>query len=67
VTATCGQRVLLRLSNVSLSDFHTITVLGIPMRVVGKDAKLLRSSTGIDLTYETTSLSIGPAKLQTSY
>ena len=59
VVATAGQRVLLRLSNVSLSDFHTLTVLGIPMRVMGKDAKLLRGPTGVDLTYETSSITLG--------
>lgn len=59
ITAKKGQRILLRLSNVSLSDFHTITVLGIPMRVVAKDAKLLRSPAGLDLSYETTSFTFG--------
>jgi large repetitive protein len=59
IVATAGQRVLLRLSNVSLSDFHTITVLGIPMKVIAKDAKLLRGPTGLDLTYETTSFTFG--------
>jgi FtsP/CotA-like multicopper oxidase with cupredoxin domain len=62
VVATSGQRILLRLSNVSLSDFHTVTVLGIPMRVIGKDAKLLRSPTGLDLSYETSSVTIGPGE-----
>ena len=42
ITATKGQYILLRINNVSLSDYHTISVLGIPMRVVGKDANLLR-------------------------
>lgn len=67
IVATAGQRVLLRLSNVSLSDFHTVTVLGIPMRVIAKDAKLLRgpdpdgagSLVGKDLSYETTSFTFG--------
>jgi len=59
LTATVGQRIALRISNVSVSDFHTLTVLGIPMRVVGKDARLLRGPTGQDLTYETTSITLG--------
>jgi len=59
VTATVGQKILLRLSNVSVSDFHTLTVLGIPMRIVGKDARLLRGPTGLDLSYETTSITLG--------
>ncbi len=59
VSARRGQYVLLRLSNVSISDYHTLTVLGIPMRVVGKDANLLRGPTGRDLSYETTSVTLG--------
>ncbi|HBA85935.1 MAG TPA: hypothetical protein DCZ95_17770 [Verrucomicrobia bacterium] len=59
VKATQGQYVLLRISNVSLSDFHTISVLGIPMRVIAKDAALLRGPAGADLSYETTSFTFG--------
>jgi hypothetical protein len=59
VTARVGQRILLRISNVSVSDFHTLTVLGISMRVVGKDARLLRGPTGRDLSYATTSITLG--------
>ena len=59
ITATQGQYILLRINNVSLSDYHTISVLGIPMRVVGKDANLLRGPTGKDLSYETTSFTLG--------
>lgn len=49
----------MRVSNVSLSDFHTLTVQGIPMKVVGKDARLLRGPTGQDLAYTTTSITLG--------
>jgi hypothetical protein len=59
ITVSQNQLVLLRINNVSLSDFHTISVLGIPMRVVGKDAALLRSPSGVDLSYETTSFTLG--------
>ena len=59
VTAKVGQRVLLRISNVSLSDFHTLTVQGMPMRVIAKDAKLLRSASGANLSYTTTSVTLG--------
>ena len=59
VTAQVGQKVLLRVSNVSLSDFHTLTVQGIPMKVVAKDAKLLRGPTGLDLSYTTASVTLG--------
>ncbi|MEW6218950.1 MAG: multicopper oxidase domain-containing protein [Thermodesulfobacteriota bacterium] len=59
ITATRGQRILLRMSNVAVTTVNTVSVLGIPMRVVGKDAKLLRAADGTDLSYETTSVTMG--------
>jgi len=67
VTARKGQRVLLRLSNVSETDIHTITVLGVPMKVIAKDARLLRGPdpdgsgplVGKTLYYDTTSVKMG--------
>jgi len=59
VTATAGQRILLRLSNVSETDIQTLTVLGLPMRVVAKDARLLRGPTGKSLAYNTSSVKLG--------
>ncbi|MDM8009211.1 MAG: multicopper oxidase domain-containing protein [Phycisphaerae bacterium] len=59
ITATKGQRILLRVSSLATVDFYTLTVLGIPMRVVGEDARLLRGPGGADLSYETTSLTLG--------
>ncbi len=59
VTAQKGQRILLRLSNVSETDIHNITVLGIPMKAIAKDARLLRGPTGLSLAYDTTSVKIG--------
>ena len=58
ITATAGQKILLRLSNVETVDFSTVTVLGIPMRVVGKDAKQLRGPGG-SYSYVTNSLTLG--------
>jgi hypothetical protein len=59
ITAKSGQRILLRLSNLSVSDFHSLTVMGIPMQLVGKDARLLRSSSGVNLYRKTTSVTLG--------
>jgi FtsP/CotA-like multicopper oxidase with cupredoxin domain len=59
ITATKGQKVLLRLSSVSTISFFTVTTLGIPMKVVGKDAKLMRSGDGTDLSYTTNSVTLG--------
>jgi FtsP/CotA-like multicopper oxidase with cupredoxin domain len=54
-----GQRVLLRLSSLNTIDFFTVTVQGIPMRVVGQGAKLLRGPTGVSTAYTTSSVTLG--------
>ncbi len=59
VAAKQGQRILLRISNVSETEFDTLTVPGIPMTVVGKDARLLRGPDGKNLYYGTTSVTLG--------
>ena len=38
IKATAGQRILLRIANLSF-DYYTLTALGLPMQVVGRDAK----------------------------
>ena len=59
ITATAGQKILLRISSLSTVDFYTLSVLGIPMKVVGRDAKILRSASGENLSYMTTSVTLG--------
>jgi FtsP/CotA-like multicopper oxidase with cupredoxin domain len=59
ITAKKGQRILLRISNVSETEFDTLTVPGIPMTVVAKDARLLRGPDGKNLFYKTTSITLG--------
>jgi len=54
-----GDRILIRFSNLSVTLFHTIESLGLPMRVVGEDARILRGPTGQDLSYLTNSITIG--------
>ena len=58
ITATKGQRILLRISNLSF-DYYTPTVLGVPMTVVGRDARILRGPTGKNLYYKTSSVDTG--------
>jgi FtsP/CotA-like multicopper oxidase with cupredoxin domain len=58
-TIHAGDRVLLRLSSLSTVDFFTVTLLGIPMRVVGQGAKQLRGPTGLSTAYDTASVTIG--------
>ena len=60
ITANAGERVLLRISNLAITRFYTIQSLGIPMQVVGKDAKLLRTADGAtNLYYNTNSVEVG--------
>jgi FtsP/CotA-like multicopper oxidase with cupredoxin domain len=59
VTAIKGQRVLLRLSNLSVTNYYTITAQGLPMKVVGSGARQLRGPDGKNLYYETTSVTLG--------
>ncbi len=58
VTANTGERVLLRLSNLGTTHFFTMTTLGLPMQVVGRDAKHLRGPEGDNLYYTTNSVTI---------
>jgi FtsP/CotA-like multicopper oxidase with cupredoxin domain len=59
ITATQGQRILLRVSSVATVHFSTLSSLGIPMRVVGKDTRLLRGTGGQNLYYDTNSVTLG--------
>jgi len=60
ITATQGQKLLLRISSVMIADYVTITTtLGVPMKVVGKDAELMRGPTGQDTSYWIHSLDLG--------
>ncbi|MFT5729042.1 MAG: FtsP/CotA-like multicopper oxidase with cupredoxin domain [Desulforhopalus sp.] len=60
ITANAGEKVLLRISNLAITRFYTLQSLGIPMQVVGKDAKLLRTVDGeTNLYYNTNSVTIG--------
>jgi FtsP/CotA-like multicopper oxidase with cupredoxin domain len=59
ITATAGEKVLLRVSSLATVETYTLRALGLTMKVVGKDARLLRGPTGIDLYYETDSITLG--------
>lgn len=59
ITATAGQKILLRISNLNVTQFNTIGTNGPPMRVVGLDARLLRDDDGNNMYYETNSLTLG--------
>jgi FtsP/CotA-like multicopper oxidase with cupredoxin domain len=59
ITASQGDRVLLRLSNLNITDVHTLMSPSIPMQVVGIDAKQLLSTSGEKLYYTTNSVTMG--------
>ena len=59
IEALQGDRILLRLSNLNITDVHTLSSPSIPMEVVGIDAKQLVSTTGELLYYTTNSVTMG--------
>ncbi len=59
ITANAGQKILLRISNISITKYFTLQSLGIPMTVVGRDARQLRGPTGENLYYDTNSVTLG--------
>jgi FtsP/CotA-like multicopper oxidase with cupredoxin domain len=59
IKAKQGQRILLRLSNLGVVQHYSLTVLGIPMRVVGRGARLLRGPGGADIAYQTNVVNLG--------
>jgi Multicopper oxidase len=54
-----GGRALLRLVNLSVSEYHTLQSLGPRMKEVGFNAKLLRDQTGMNTEFYTNSITLG--------
>ncbi|RQH05467.1 multicopper oxidase domain-containing protein [Paraburkholderia dinghuensis] len=54
-----GGRALLRISDLDVTEFQTLASLGIPMHVIGVNARLLRDLSGNDMTYFTNSVTLG--------
>ncbi len=52
-------RALLRISDLDVTEFQTLASLGIRMRVIGYNARLLRDLAGNDMTYLTNSITLG--------
>jgi FtsP/CotA-like multicopper oxidase with cupredoxin domain len=62
VRANVGDRVLLRLSNLSVDAYYTFTALGLPMRMVGRGAYIARGPSGSPAdswAYDTSSVTLG--------
>src|SRR5215472_8251077 len=54
-----GGRALLRISDLNVTEFHTLASLGIPMHVIGINARLLRDADGTNMGYDTNSITLG--------
>jgi FtsP/CotA-like multicopper oxidase with cupredoxin domain len=59
IEATQGDVILLRISDLNVTEHYTLGTLGIPMHVIGMDARLLRGPGGADLSYTTNSVTLG--------
>ena len=64
ITATKGERILVRLSSLSVSEVYTMSVQGLPLQVVGKGAGQLKGPNGDKLYYNTSTITLagGEAK-----
>jgi FtsP/CotA-like multicopper oxidase with cupredoxin domain len=58
IKCNAGERVLLRFANLGFKE-AAMTLPGIPLKVVGRDATLMRSRDGTDTSYLTHTLSFG--------
>jgi FtsP/CotA-like multicopper oxidase with cupredoxin domain len=54
-----GGKALLRIADLDVSEYQTLATLGIPMKMVGFNAKLLRDQAGNNLEYYTNSITLG--------
>ena len=59
VNIPVGGKALLRLSDLDVTEMQTLASLGIPMHVVGYNAKLLRDMAGNNMAYDTNSITLG--------
>jgi len=58
VNIPVGGKALLRISDLDVTEYQTLASLGIPMTVVGLNAKLLRDQAGNNLAYKTNSITL---------
>jgi FtsP/CotA-like multicopper oxidase with cupredoxin domain len=59
IEAAPDQKILLRISSLSTTSFHTLTVLGIPMQVIGKGSRKLGPINDTSHYYYTNSVELG--------
>lgn len=61
VNCNAGEKVALRFANLGFRE-QAMTLAGIQMRVVGRDATPMRGRDGTDTSYETDTINIGPGE-----
>ncbi len=59
INIKAGQKALLRISDLDVTEYQTLASLGIPMKVIGINAKLLRDQAGNNMYYNTNSITLG--------
>jgi FtsP/CotA-like multicopper oxidase with cupredoxin domain len=59
INIPAGGKALLRISDLDVTEYQTLASLGIPMTVIGYNAKLLRDQAGNNLYYNTNSITLG--------
>jgi hypothetical protein len=59
IEAAPNKRILLRISNLNITQFYTLGTNGIAMEVIALDARLLRDGDGNNLYYKTHSVTLG--------
>jgi len=58
INIPAGGRALLRISDLDVTEYQSLASLGIPMMVIGYNAKLLRDQSGNNLYYKTNSITL---------
>jgi FtsP/CotA-like multicopper oxidase with cupredoxin domain len=59
INIQAGKKALLRISDLDVTEFQTLASLGIPMKVIAINAKLLRDEAGNNMYYNTNSITLG--------
>jgi FtsP/CotA-like multicopper oxidase with cupredoxin domain len=58
INIPAGKKALLRISDLDVTEYQTLASLGIPMKVIAINAKLLRDQAGNNLNYNTNSITL---------
>jgi FtsP/CotA-like multicopper oxidase with cupredoxin domain len=58
ITLKKGERALLRISDLDVTEYQTLASLGIPMEVIALNARILRDQAGQNMYYQTNSVTL---------